>query len=247
MTRWISASLILAGLALAVPVVGAGQTTPPAARRGAPPPAATPAAPTTAKPAAAAPAKPATPAAAQPAVPAVPLPPGTYAHFTTSRGNFTVHLFDKDAPKTVDNFVGLATGRKAWKLPSTGAMVHRPFFNNLTFHRVIPRFMIQGGDPLGDGTGDAGFEFRDEISPKYHHDKPGMMSMANHGPNTNSSQFFITVAPYPSLDGHYSIFGEVVAGLDNVLAISRVTTSGPPNNRPLTPVVMKTVRIEVVK
>lgn len=228
MTRWIPASLILAGMALAAPVISAGQTTPPATRRGAPPPAAKPAAP-------------------QAAAPAVALEPGTYARFTTTKGNFTVRLFDKDAPKTVENFIGLATGKKAWKDSRTRAMVHRPFFNNLTFHRVIPRFMIQGGDPRGDGTGDAGYEFADEISSKHRHNKAGIMSMANHGPNTNSSQFFITVAPYPSLDGHYSIFGEVVEGLDNVMAISRVPTSGAPNNRPLTPVAIKTVKIETIK
>lgn len=229
MTRWIPVSLILAGMALAAPVIGVGQTTPPAARRGAPPPAPNPAAPP-----------------AQPAAPAVALEPGTYAHFTTSKGNFTARLFDKDAPKTVENFIGLATGKKAWKDPRTRAMVHRPFFNNLTFHRVIPRFMIQGGDPRGDGTGDAGYEFADEISPKYHHNKAGILSMANHGPNTNSSQFFITVAPYPSLDGHYSIFGEIVEGLENVIAISQVPRA-PSDNHPLRPIVIKTVKVETVK
>jgi peptidyl-prolyl cis-trans isomerase A (cyclophilin A) len=115
------------------------------------------------------------------------------------------------------------------------------------FHRVIPAFMIQGGDPTGTGMGGPGYEFPDEISPKYRHNKAGILSMANHGPNTNGGQFFVTVAPYPSLDGHYSIFGEIVDGLDNVIAISRVPNSGPPNNRPLTPVVIKTVKIETVK
>src|SRR5262249_40656384 len=155
------------------------QATPPAqgggGRRGATPPA-TPAAPTPAKPAAAAPAT--APSASQ-------YGPGTYAHFTTSRGNFIVKFFDNDAPKTVANFVGLATGKKAWKDPKTGQMVHRPFYNGLIFHRVIPDFMIQGGDPLGNGTGSPGFEFADEISPNHRHNKPGIMSMANHGPNTN--------------------------------------------------------------
>jgi len=106
--------------------------------------------------------------------------------------------------------------------------------------------MIQGGDPLGTGMGGSGTEFADEISPKYKHNKAGVLSMANHGPNTNSSQFFITVAPYPSLDGHYSIFGEIVEGLDNVIAISRVPRNMK-DNRPLTPVVIKSVRIETVK
>ena len=230
MTRWISASLVLAWVSVASPVIGTGQTTPPATRRGAPPPTATPEA----------------PPAAQAAAPGVTLEPGTYAHFTTSKGSFTVRLFDKDAPRTVANFIGLATGKTAWRDPRTKAMVHRPLYNNTLFHRVIPRFMIQGGDPVGNGTGGSGSEFPDEISPNYRHNKAGILSMANHGPNTNSSQFFITVAPYPSLDGHYSIFGEVVEGLDNVIAISQVPRS-PGDNRPLTPVVIKTVRIETVK
>jgi peptidyl-prolyl cis-trans isomerase A (cyclophilin A) len=238
MTRWIAASALFAGLAI-VPLLA--QTPPPAqggtGRRGTPPPAA-PAAPTVDKPAVPAPA-PATPSSAS------QYGPGTYAHFTTSRGNFIVRFFDKDAPKTVANFVGLATGKKPWKDPKTGQMVHRPFYNGLIFHRVIPNFMIQGGDPLGNGSGTPGFEFPDEISPNHRHNRAGIMSMANHGPNTNGSQFFITVAPYPSLDGHYSIFGEVVEGLQNVIAISQVPRT-PGDNRPIAPVVIKSVRIETV-
>jgi peptidyl-prolyl cis-trans isomerase A (cyclophilin A) len=170
---------------------------------------------------------------------------GTYAHFTTTKGNFVVRFFDQDAPKTVANFVGLATGKTAWKNPRTKALVHKPYYSNVLFHRVIPNFMIQGGDPTGTGTGGPGYEFPDEISPKLHHDKAGIMSMANHGPNTNGSQFFITVAPYPAGDGHYSIFGEVVEGLDNVIAISQVPRSMG-DNRPITPVVIKTVTIEKI-
>jgi peptidyl-prolyl cis-trans isomerase A (cyclophilin A) len=238
MHRIFLASMVVLGLA--VPQLVA-QTTPPPARRGVPPPAkpATPAA------------QPATPAAkpATTPAPASNLGPGTYAHFTTSMGNFTATLFVDDAPKTVENFVGLATGRKAWKDPRTNATVHRPYFTNVLFHRVIPNFMIQGGDPTGTGMGGPGYEFPDEISPKHRHNKAGILSMANHGPNTNGGQFFITVAPYPSLDGHYSIFGEIVEGLDNVIAISKVprTMTGPSKDRPLTPVVLKTVRIETVK
>jgi peptidyl-prolyl cis-trans isomerase A (cyclophilin A) len=230
MTRWISASVLVAGLALTTLMA---QTTPPATRRGAPPPAPTPAA----------------PAAAQPAAPAPGnLEPGIYAHFVTTMGDFTVHLFDKDAPKTVANFVGLAEGTKPWKDPKTGALVHRPYYTNVVFHRIIANFMIQGGDPLGNGTGGPGFEFADEISPNHHHDKAGIVSMANRGPNTNGGQFFITVAAYPSLNGHYSIFGEVVDGLDIVMAISKVPTTkvGPNTDRPLTPVVIKSVKIERV-
>jgi peptidyl-prolyl cis-trans isomerase A (cyclophilin A) len=241
MHRIISASMIVLGLAVA-PLIA--QTTPPPARRGAPPPA-KPAAPRPVAP------KPAVPAAkpATPAAPALNLEPGTYATFTTSTGNFTARLFVEDAPKTVENFVGLATGRKAWKDPRTNATVHRPYFNNVLFHRVIPGFMIQGGDPTGTGMGGPGYEFADEISPKHRHDKAGILSMANHGPNTNGGQFFVTVAPYPSLDGHYSIFGEIVDGLDNVVAISKVprAMSGASKDRPLTPVVIKTVKIQTVK
>ena len=233
MNRSIWTSFVVAGLAV-MPLVA--QTTPPA-RRGAAPPA---------KPAAPAPAAPAP--AATPAPTAKAFGPGTYALFTTTKGDFIVRLFEQDAPKTVANFVGLATGKTAWKDPRTKLMVHRPYYSNVLFHRVIPNFMIQGGDPTGTGMGGPGYEFADEISPKYHHDKAGIMSMANHGPNTNGSQFFITVAPYPSLDGHYSIFGEVVEGLDNVTAISQVPRSmaGPDKDRPITPVVIKTVKIEKI-
>jgi peptidyl-prolyl cis-trans isomerase A (cyclophilin A) len=232
MTRSMSTSIIVAALAV-MPLVA--QTTTAPARRGTAPPA---------QPAAPAPAA----EAAAPAASATNFGPGTYAHFTTTKGDFTVRFLDQDAPKTVANFVGLATGRTAWKDPRTKAMVHRPYYSNVLFHRVIPNFMIQGGDPAGTGMGGPGYEFADEISSKHRHDKPGIMSMANHGPNTNGGQFFITVAPYPSLDGHYSIFGEVVEGLENVIAISKVPRSmvGPDKDRPITPVVIKTVRIEKV-
>ena len=175
--------------------------------------------------------------------------PGTYAHFTTTKGNFIVKFFDKDAPKTVANFVGLAEGKKQWTDPRTGRQIRRPYYRNVLFHRVIPNFMIQGGDPLGQGIGGPGYTFADEFHPKARHGKAGMLSMANRGPNTNGGQFFITVAPYPSLDGKYSIFGEVVEGLDTVMAISKVPTTGPrgdPPNRPRTDVVINNVRIERV-
>lgn len=224
MTRWIS--WVLAGMALATAGLH-GQTAPLAPPRGSPPPA---------KPGASA------PAPARGAT--TTLGPGTYAHFTTTHGEFVARLFDKDVPNAVANFVGLATGKKAWLNPRTRTYVHRPFYNNLTFHRVIPAFMIQGGDPTDSGMGGAGYEFADEITSKYRHNKAGILSMANHGPNTNSSQFFITVAPYPSLDGRFTIFGEIVQGLDKVVAISRVPRG--PDDRPRTPVVIKTVRIQVV-
>src|SRR6186713_278363 len=190
MQRILSASVIVLGFALSTPSTHAilsAQTTPPA-RRGTPP---APAKPATPPARGAAPAKaPATP------TPATKLPPGTYARITTTNhGSFVGRLFMEDAPKTVANFIGLATGRKAWKDPRTGATVHRPYYNNTLFHRVIPQFMIQGGDPTGTGMGGPGFAFADEISPKHRHNKAGIMSMANSGPNTNGGQFFITVAP----------------------------------------------------
>ena len=171
------------------------------------------------------------------------LEPGVYAHFTTSEGDFTVHLFDKDAPKTVENFVGLAQGTKAWTDPKTGQLVKRPYYNGLIFHRVIDGFMIQGGDPLGTGTGGPGYRFADEFSPKLRHSKPGIMSMANAGPNTNGGQFFITLAPTPHLDNVHSIFGEVVQGMDVVQKIGKVKVA---NSRPVTPVVIKAIKIEKV-
>ena len=207
-----------------------------------------PAPPATAKPATEKPATATAPAA--PAATASKYGPGIYAHFTTSHGNFIARLYDKDAPMTVQNFVGLAEGKKQWTDPKSGRPVRRAYYNNSTFHRIIPNFMIQGGDPLGTGFGGPGFNIKDEISPKFKHDRPGILSMANTGqPNTGGGQFFITVAPYPSLDGKYSIFGEVVEGLEVVMAISKVPTTGPkgtPANRPLKPVIMKSVRIERV-
>jgi peptidyl-prolyl cis-trans isomerase A (cyclophilin A) len=171
------------------------------------------------------------------------LAPGTYAHFVTSEGDFTVKLLETAAPKTVANFVGLAEGTID---PITGKPgKSKPYYNGLTFHRIIDGFMIQGGDPTGTGTGGPGYRFADEIDPKHKFDKAGIMAMANAGPNTNGSQFFITVAPYPQLPTNYTIFGEVVSGLDVVKKIGKVKTG--PNDRPLTPVVMKTVTIERVK
>jgi len=171
------------------------------------------------------------------------LEPGVYAHFITSEGEFTVHLFDKDAPKTVENFVGLAQGTKAWTDPKTGQLVKRPYYNGLIFHRVIDGFMIQGGDPLGTGSGGTGYKFADEFSPKLRHNKPGIMSMANSGPNTNGSQFFITLGPTPHLDNIHSIFGEVVQGMDVVQKIGKVKVA---NSRPVTPVVIKSLKIEKI-
>src|SRR5712691_12009720 len=115
-----------------------------------------------------------------------------YAHFTTSEGNFSVRLFDEETPNTVANFTGLANGSKEWTDPRSGRKVNQPYFNGTVFHRIIDRFMIQGGDPLGQGTGGPGYTFADEFHPKLRHTKAGILSMANRGPNTNGGQFFIT-------------------------------------------------------
>jgi peptidyl-prolyl cis-trans isomerase A (cyclophilin A) len=169
--------------------------------------------------------------------------PGTYAHFTTTEGDFTVRLFDQEAPKTVANFVGLAEGTLD---PSTGKPGHsKAFYDGLTFHRIIDGFMIQGGDPRGDGTGGPGYKFADEISPNLKFTKPGLLAMANAGPNTNGSQFFITLAATDWLNGRHTIFGEVVEGADVVQKIGKVKTGR--GDRPVQPVVMKSVTIERVQ
>lgn len=171
------------------------------------------------------------------------LPAGTYAVFDTSLGKIVCRLFEKEAPNTVANFVGLAEGTKEWTDPKTGQKVKRPLYDGLVFHRVIPDFMIQGGDPLGNGTGGPGYKFADEFSPALKHEKPGRLSMANAGPNTNGSQFFITEKATPWLDGRHTIFGEVVEGMDVVSKIVKVPKSQDGRDRPLTDVVMKKVTI----
>ena len=165
------------------------------------------------------------------------------AHFTTTGGSFTVRLFDQDVPNTVGNFVGLAEGTKEWTDPNSGRKVKRPYYDGLIFHRVIDGFMIQGGDPLGTGTGGPGYNFADEFSPKLRHDKVGILSMANAGPNTNGGQFFITLAPTPWLDDRHSVFGEVIEGLDVVKQIGKTPTSKP-GDRPLKPVTVQSVKID---
>jgi len=156
-------------------------------------------------------------------------------------GNIVCRLFDKDAPKTVANFHGLATGTKAWTDPKTGATKHTPLYSGTTFHRVIPEFMIQGGDPTGTGMGSPGYKFEDEISPNRTFDHPGILAMANSGPNTNGSQFFITVAATPWLNGKHTIFGEVVSGQDVADKISQVPRDD--QDKPSTPV--KIIRISI--
>jgi peptidyl-prolyl cis-trans isomerase A (cyclophilin A) len=140
---------------------------------------------------------------------------------STSKGDIEARLFENEAPLTVANFVGLATGQSTWIDPYTAEEVSRPFYDGLVFHRVIPEFMIQTGCPLGRGTGGPGYRFADEFGPGLRHDRPGLLSMANAGPNTNGSQFFITEVPTPWLDGKHAIFGEVVSGGDLILEIAR--------------------------
>jgi peptidyl-prolyl cis-trans isomerase A (cyclophilin A) len=169
------------------------------------------------------------------------LPPGEYAEIETTMGNITCQLYPQSAPATVANFVGLATGTKDFLDPRTGSMVKRPFFDGLIFHRVIKNFMIQGGDPLGNGTGGPGYQFNDEIDSTRDFSRKGVLAMANAGPNTNGSQFFITVAPAPWLTGNYSIFGQVVEGQAVADKISEVPTDR--RDRPVNPVVINHVRI----
>ena len=156
----------------------------------------------------------------------IPQGPGDlYAVFQTSRGNIVLKLFEKDAPKTVANFVGLATGKQEWVDPRTGQKSKAKLYDGTAFHRVIPQFMIQGGDPLGTGTGGPGYRFEDEFQSGKKFDRPGLLAMANAGPNTNGSQFFITEVPTPHLNGRHTIFGEVVKGGDLVPQIARAGNS----------------------
>jgi peptidyl-prolyl cis-trans isomerase A (cyclophilin A) len=160
-------------------------------------------------------------------------------------GNIVCRLFEKDDPKTVANFRGLATGTKGWTDPQTGKLKHTPLYSGTTFHRVIPGFMIQGGDPTGTGTGSPGYKFDDEIDGIHNFDRPGILAMANSGPNTNGCQFFITVAPAEHLDGKYSIFGEVVSGQDVADSIANVPRDA--EDKPLQPVKIIAIAIRTVK
>ena len=172
------------------------------------------------------------------------LNPGLYAKFETTLGNFTAELFEDKVPLTVGNFTGLAEGTKEWKHPKTGETQKKPYYDGIIFHRVIEGFMIQGGDPLGMGYGGPGYQFKDEFHPDLRHDQAGILSMANAGPNTNGSQFFVTLAATPHLDRRHTVFGRVVEGLDVVHAIGRTAVDG--QDRPKTPVVMNKVTIERV-
>jgi peptidyl-prolyl cis-trans isomerase A (cyclophilin A) len=165
-----------------------------------------------------------------------------YARFSTTEGPFTVRLFGDQAPKTVDNFVGLAEGTREWTDPRTRSKTNARYYDGIVFHRVIDGFMIQGGDPLGRGTGGPGYTFADEFHPELRHDRPGILSMANAGPGTNGGQFFITLGPTPHLNDRHSVFGEVTEGMDVVRRIGSTRTG--PGDRPLKDVVIESVTIE---
>jgi peptidyl-prolyl cis-trans isomerase A (cyclophilin A) len=164
-----------------------------------------------------------------------------YAEFITTEGNFTIRLFDEEAPKTVENFVSLAEGTREWTDPRTNKKVTQPYYDGVIFHRVINGFMIQGGDPLGQGIGGPGYTFADEFHPRLRHNKEGILSMANRGPNTNGGQFFITLAPTPHLDDRHSVFGEVVDGMDVVRRIGKTATGE--RDRPVNDIAIQTIKI----
>ena len=171
--------------------------------------------------------------------------PGTYAVIKTSEGTIVCRLFEKEAPKTVANFIDLAEGKREWTHPNTGKKSSDKLYNGTIFHRVIPDFMIQGGDPAGTGMGGPGYRFEDETKGSPHRfDKPGKLAMANAGPNTNGSQFFITTANTEWLTGKHTIFGEVVEGQDVAEKISKLPTGA--QDKPKSPVVVESVTIERV-
>jgi peptidyl-prolyl cis-trans isomerase A (cyclophilin A) len=183
------------------------------------------------------------PDAPQATVAAMTHPNGPTVVMDTSMGRINCQFFQQQAPKTVANFIALAEGTKDWTDPATGKKQHnKPLYDGTIFHRVIPEFMIQGGDPTGTGMGDPGYQFEDEFDPNLKFDVPGRLAMANSGPNTNGSQFFITEVPTEHLNGKHTIFGQCDASsLDVVKAIARVEQDN--QNKPLTPVVLKKVTI----
>ncbi len=173
---------------------------------------------------------------------AVPTTNGLYAVFNTSKGTFYCNLRYDLVPRTVANFVGLVEGSKTWLDYSKSALANRPFYTGLTFHRVVPGFVIQGGSPNGNGNDDPGYQFRNEINAALNHNSAGTLAMANAGgTNSNGSQFYVTLAPQPSLNGNYTVFGGVVEGMPVVSTIGTVATDA--NQKPLVPVVMNSVSI----
>jgi len=173
----------------------------------------------------------------------MPHQPGTYATLNTSEGKIVCRLFEKEAPLTVKNFIDLSEGKRQWKDHVSGKSGSGPLYSGTIFHRVIPKFMIQGGDPSGTGMGGPGYKFQDETKGSPHKfDKEGKLAMANSGPNTNGSQFFVTVAPTPWLTGNHTIFGEVVEGQDVAEKIANVPRGR--QDRPNKDVVLQSVTIE---
>ncbi len=171
--------------------------------------------------------------------------PGSYAVFHTSEGKIVCRLFEKEAPKTVANFIELAEGKREWTHPMNNKKSKDRLYDGTVFHRVIPKFMIQGGDPAGTGFGGPGYKFEDETKASPHgFDKAGKLAMANSGPNTNGSQFFISVAPTPWLTGNHTIFGEVIEGQNIVDKISEVERDR--TDKPRKPVVLEKVEIEQI-
>src|ERR1700740_2144850 len=184
--------------------------------------------------------------AAKPTTDAKPAPAKPTAIIDTTVGKMTCTLFPDKAPIGVDNFIGLATGTKDWKNPVGGATKHGvPLYDGTIFHRVIPNFMIQGGDPAGNGSGDPGYKFKDEIVPSLMFDRPGRLAMANSGPNTNGSQFFITEVPTPHLNGRHTIFGQCEDA--SVVLVKQIThmATDPSNDRPFRPV--KIIHVSIVR
>ncbi len=189
------------------------------------------------------PASPDIPDAPQATAGAATVPNGPFVVMDTSMGRITCQFYQKQAPNAVANFIGLAEGTKDWIDPTTKKVQHhKPYYDGTTFHRVIPNFMIQGGDPTGTGMGDPGYSFNDEFDPNLNFDWPGRLAMANSGPNTNGSQFFITEQAYPSLNQHYTLFGQCDdASVAVVKTITRVERDS--NDKPITPVVLNKVTI----
>lgn len=172
-----------------------------------------------------------------------PQPAGPTVIFDTSMGRMTCKLFSKEAPNTVANFIGLAEGTKDWTNPATHQKMHgKPLYDGTTFHRVIPGFMVQGGDPIGNGEGDPGYYIDDEFDPDLNFDVAGRLAMANSGPNTDGSQFFITEVPYESLNQHYTIFGQCDAH-SVLVAQSIAEVERDAHDKPLEPVILKKVTI----
>jgi peptidyl-prolyl cis-trans isomerase A (cyclophilin A) len=168
------------------------------------------------------------------------------ADIATNRGHIHVNLFGHHAPHTVDNFVGLSNGTKEWSHPETGANSSEPLYNGVVFHRIIPDFMIQGGDPLGTGTGGPGYRFDDEIHGELVFDRPYLLAMANAGPGTNGSQFFITIAATPWLNGKHTIFGEVADDASRAIVDEIGVTPTDGRDRPLDAVVIESITITPV-